>query len=224
MSAAMMLRPMAIAGYDENGTRKLIPLSERELMRAETFIRRVLRPDGFQRGRNALIVSTLRDAIYIIPFERALHAMGLVCCHSEANPYDGARIESTIRRFDIALVAVVTPVVMKAIRAMGFDPATLFQGKVVWASGEAYDELKGAAGIDLRRWVTLGPAFAIEGKHGDGAHVDGREWKVECEGGATYVSSRLDRAQPFDRLRIDLPTTLNAAPCPSGAYGPRIGL
>jgi hypothetical protein len=224
MSAAVMLRPMAIASYELNGTRKLMPLSERELMRAETFMRRVLRPEGFRRGRNALIVSTLRDAAHIIPFERALHSMGLICCHSEANPYDGARIESTIRRFDVALVAAVTPVVLQAIRSVGFDPAGLFRDKVVWAAGAAYDELSGADGIDLRRWVTLGPALAIEGRHGDGAHVDGREWRIECEDAVTYVSSRLDRAQRFDRLRIELSTRLNAEPCPSGAYGPRIGV
>jgi hypothetical protein len=224
MSETSMLRPMAITGYDDNGTRRLMPISERELIRAETFMRRVLRADRLQRGRFALIISTINDAAHIMPFERTLMSMGLVCCNSEASPYDGARIESTIRRFDIALVACITPTVMTAIESAGFDPVKLFRGKIVWASGTAFDALAGEDGIDVRRWIVLGPALAIEGRHGGGAHIDGREWDIEPMAGALHLSSRLDRAQAFDRLGIDLAVRLNTDPCPSGAFGPRIVL
>ena len=217
-----MLRPLAIAGYEVNGERRLMPISEREVARMEGFFQRVLAAESFHRGSYALIIGTMYDANHMIAFEHTMTHKGLVNCFSEASPYDGARIEAAIRRFDISLVAVVTDVVLGAIRSLGFDPAKMFRGKVVWASGPAYDELKEAEGIDLRHWITLGPAVALEGCHGGGAHIDGREWKVETEENATYLTSRLDRAQPFRRLRLDQRIRLNAAPCPSGAFGPRL--
>lgn len=176
------------------------------------------------RGRHALIISTLLELPHMMPFENVLISMGLVCCCAEANPYDGARIESIIRRFDIALVAVVTDVVLQAIRSAGYDPATLFAGKIVWASGAAYTALQSVPDVDLRRWETLGPVLAIEGRHGGGAHVDGREWVIEPEKEATFISSRLDRAHDFTRLRVDRPVRLVTEPCPSGAQGPRVVL
>lgn len=220
----MSLSPLAVSGYYQNGIRKLMPVSYREIHRTETFLRRVLRAEHPVRGRHALITSTLLELPHMMPFENVLISMGVVCCCAEANPYDGARIESIIRRFDVAMVAVITDVVLQAIRSAGHDPATLLAGKIVWATGSAYEALQSVPDIDLRRWETLGPVLAIEGRHGGGAHVDGREWNIESEEEATYVSSRLDRAHDFHRLRIDLPITIVTDPCPSGAQGPRIRL
>ncbi len=224
MSTMTMLRPAAVSGYDDNGTRRLMPVSERELVRTESFLRRVLRAELPLRGRYALITSTMRDMPQMTPFERVLISKGVICCGAEANPWDGARVESIVRRFDVAVVAVITAMVLHAVRSVGHDPLTLLRGKIAWASGAGYDELRGVADIDLRRWAMIGPALAIEGRHGGGAHVDGREWKLEPEGDCTYVSSRLDRAQAFDRLRVDMPVRIVAEPCPSGAYGPRVAL
>lgn len=223
MSATSLL-PLAVSGYYANGTRKLMAVSHREMFRAETFLRRVLRAERPVRGRHALIISTLLDLPQIMPLENVLISMGAICCCAEANPYDGARIESIIRRFDVAVVAVITDIVLQAIRSTGHDPLTLLAGKIVWAAGAAYETLQAVPDIDLRRWAMLGPVLAIEGRHGGGAHVDGREWEIESEGGATYVSSRLDRAHDFHRLRIDMPVKIVTGPCRSGAQGPRIVL
>lgn len=219
-----MLRPAVIASFDDRGTRRLLPVSERELARTEAFFRRVLASDWELRGRFGLIVGTQADAPFLAPFERALMARGVIVCNSEANSWDGARTEATVRRFDVALVAVVTGIVLDAIGNAGFDPVALLRGKIVWASGEGFERLKGAEGIDLRRWIPLGPAVALEGRHRGGAHYDGREWMIEAEGETTYVTSRLDRAMPFDRLPVDLSCSINEAPCPGGALGPRIVL
>jgi hypothetical protein len=216
------IRPTVIASYEDNGERHLLPISERELARSEAFMRRVLAPDRLKRGRFALITATLFDATHTISLERALMTMGLIICSAEASPYDGGRILSICRCFDVAIIAAVTPVVLGAIRAAAGDPLEVFKGKIVWANREAYDELKGAEGIDLRLWIVLGPAVAVETKYGDGLHVDGREWKVEPKGDVTYLTSRLDRAQGFDRLPIHKSVKLNKEACPSGNYGPRI--
>jgi hypothetical protein len=220
----MTLRPSAVAQFDHNGTPRLLPISEREVSRTEAFYRRVLASDWNLRGRFGLVIGTQGDASFLAPFERLLASRGVVVVNSEANSWDGARTEATIRRFDVALVAVVSGVVLDAIGNAGFDPVELFQDKIVWASGDGYTRLEGAKGVDLRRWINLGPAVALEGRHGGGAHVDGREWNIEAEGDTTYVSSRLDRAMAFDRLPIDLACTINTAPCPGGALGPRIVL
>ncbi|WP_162986976.1 hypothetical protein [Sphingomonas paeninsulae] len=220
----MTLRPSVVAQYNDNGVPRLLPVSEREVGRAESFYRRVLASDWNLRGRFGLIIGTQGDASFLAPLERMLMSRGVVIVNSEANSWDGARTEATIRRFDVALVAVVSGIVLDAIGNAGFDPVELFQGKIVWASGEGYTRLQSAKGIDLRRWINLGPAVAIEGRHGGGAHVDGREWNIEAEGDTTYVSSRLDRAMSFSRLPVNLSCTINDAPCPGGALGPRIVL
>lgn len=222
MSETMTLRPACIASFDHDGVRRVMPVTERELQRTESFLRRLLASEADLRGRFALIFGTQGDAPQLGPFERALMARGVIVTNSEANAWDGARTEATIRRFDVALVAVVTGIVLDAIGNAGFDPVALFQGKIVWASGEGYQRLKGAEGIDLRRWIPLGPAFALEGRHRGGAHYDGREWRIEAEGDTTYVSSRLDRAMVFDRLPVNVACSINEAPCPGGALGPRI--
>lgn len=222
MTLAGTLRPVAVCNFDENGVRKLMPVSEREMMRAELFLRRVLSADRLERGRFALIISTLMDAPYVIPIERVLTSNGMITTNCEASPYDGSRIESTIRRFDVAMVFGVSALVLDAIASAGFDPAKLFEGKIVWACGEGFERLAGVPGVDLRRFESIGPVFAFEGRHGGGLHVDGREWLLEPDGEVTYVTSRLDRATPFERLKINRKLTISPDPCVGGAFGPRV--
>lgn len=222
MTTEAMIRPSFIGRYVANGKPVMIPLADRELARLQGFVARVLRAEGIARGRNALIISTLAESAMMTPFERALADLGIVICASEANPWDGMRTESIIRRYDVALVAPVTGVALDAIATAGFDAAALLQDKIVWAKPDAYARLEGTPGIDLRRWLEIGPVLAIESRHGGGLLIDGREWLLEPEGDATYVSSRLDRAHPFDRLKIDMRVTLNHAPCATGCTGPRV--
>lgn len=218
------IRPSVVAQYELGGTKKLLPVTDREIQRAVAFLRRVLSSDWNLRGRFALVIGTQGDAAWLAPLERALQERGMIVCNSEANAWDGARTEATIRRFDVAVVAIVTKVVLEAIANAGHDPVALFQGKIVWAEGEAYDTLKGAPGFELRRWVQLGPAWALEGRQPVGCHYDGREWLLESAEGATLVSSRLDRALPFARLPIALAAQLRDDPVPGGALGTRLVL
>jgi hypothetical protein len=219
---SITLTPSTVGQYNENGIQKLLPVSERELQRAEAAIGRVLSADALGRGRHCLIISTLSEVPTVGPLERALMARGLIICNCEASPYDGARVESTIRRFDIALIAPVSRLALDAIAAAGFDPEQLFQGKIVWAKPDAYIRLRSVAGLDVRRWLPLGPAVGVECRFGGGAHVDGKEWHVECDDAATYITSRLDRAMHFERLRLDMTLNIEHTPCSCGATGPRV--
>jgi hypothetical protein len=217
-------RPAFVATYDDGAERRLMPINDRELTRTEMFVRRVLAGDSIARGRYALLIASLFDVATMNPFERALIARGLIVCNAEANAWDGARTEATIRRFDVALVANVSGLVYDAIVTAGHDPAQLLQGKIVYASDTGYERLAGTPGIDLRRWATIGPVLAIEGSDGGGVHYDAREWTVEPVGNTTFVSSRLDRATPFDRLAVPIACRINPEPSPSGAFGERIVL
>lgn len=218
------IRPRAIAQFDDGGTTRWLPITERELARADSFYRRLLSSDWNLRDRFALIIGTQGDAAWLSPLETALQERGMTITNSEANAWDGARTEATIRRFDVAIVAIVTKVVLEAIRNAGHDPVTLFQDKIVWAEGEAYEELKDAQGIDLRRWVQLGPAWAMEGRHRGGCHYDAREWTIVSEGDVLYISSRLDRGLAFDRFAVPIKAQIHKDPVPGGSLGPRLVL
>jgi hypothetical protein len=211
-----------IARYMLGGAPHLLPVGARECQRAEEFFARVIREEDVARGRKALIIATLAEAATMLPFERALIKMGLIVCNAEASPYDGARTEATLRRFDVAVIAPVCGTALDAIAVTGFDAALLFRGKIVWAKPDVYARLQNAPGIDLRRWLDLGPVMALETRHGGGLLVDGREWRVEPEGNATYVSSRLDRAMPFERLRIPVAVKLNEHTYNANLPGPRV--
>jgi hypothetical protein len=224
MSASVSVheRPNFIGRYVVDGVPYLMPVGAQEYERTETFFARALRAENFTSGRKALIISSLRETAVLLPFERALITLGLIMCGSEASPYDGARTEATIRRFDVAMVAPVTNVALEAIAAAGFDAAKLFRGKIVWAKPDAYERLLGAPDIDLRRWLEIGPVTALETHAGGGMLIDGREWLLEPEGEVTYVSSKLGRAMPFNRLKIPLAVKLNLEPVRAALMGPRV--
>ena len=211
-----------VARYRIGTAQHLMPIGARECDRTQEFFARVIREERIARGRKALIISSFAAAAAMLPFERALIEMGLIVCNSEASPYDGARTEATIRRFDIALVAPVSGVALDAIAAAGFDAAILFRGKIVWAKPDAYARLQNIDGIDLRRWIEIGPVTAIEAKQGGGALIDGREWTLEPEGLTTFVTSRLDRATRFNRLRVPVALSLNRHEFQATLPGPRV--
>lgn len=218
----MTSSPIYIARYLRDGAAYPMPVGAQESARAQHFFACVLREEGIARGRKALIIGTLAEANALLPFERALIDVGLVVCNSEASPYDGMRTEATIRRFDVALVAPVSGVALDAIAAAGFDATDLFRGKIVWAKADAYARLQGSPGIDLRRWLDIGPVTAIEPRLGGGLLVDGREWRLEPEDNALYVSSRLDRAMDFTRMKFHLAAKPNLHPYNASLPGPRL--
>jgi hypothetical protein len=225
MSANLATPALSFVGrYTVGDTPHLLPIGAREADRAQEFFARVLREEGIARGRKALVIATLGEAASIIPFERAAIDQGLIMCNTEDSPYDGARTEATIRRFDIALVAPVSGTAVDAIAAAGFFAGELFRGKTVWARPDAYARLQTIPGIDLRRWLEIGPVTALETKNGGGLLYDGREWLLEPDGKVTYVTSRLDRAQSFTRLRVPVEIRLNLHEYSAALPGPRVVL
>jgi hypothetical protein len=199
-----VIPPAFIGRYVTGGVAYPMAVGEREHLRAQGFFHRLLRDQAPFRARNALIVSTLAEAANMLPFERALIDLGAAICAAEANAWDGMRAESILRRFDVAIVAPVGAITLDAIAAAGFDPAVLFRDKLVFAKPDAHARLQGAPGIDLRRWLEIGPVVALEHRLDGGLVYDAREWSIESDGTKTWVTSRLDRAHHFDRVEIDM--------------------
>ncbi|MDB5969923.1 MAG: hypothetical protein JWQ90_2373 [Hydrocarboniphaga sp.] len=217
-------RPAAVVGrYLITGQFHFLPASERDIDRAKQAVGRILDTYAFARGRHTLVISTLGDVVQMLPLKLAMVDRNLIVCTADASPYEFGRIRSMIGRFDIAAVFGVTAAVLDGLIASGTDPAALFKGKVVWARPDAYARLQNAADIELRRWIELGPALALECRCGDGAHIDSLEWQLDrADDGELLVSSRLDRALSFVRMATGIRATLTRDLCGCGHPGPRV--
>jgi hypothetical protein len=220
----MAQRAAVIGRYVVDSGFEFLPVAERELQRAQEAAGQVLDTYGFARGRCVLLISTLGDIAQVLPLQRALAERNLISCTADASSYEFGRIRSMIQRFDIAAVLGVTAAVLDGLASAGIDVATLFAGKVVWARPDAYARLSGVSAFELRRWIDVGPALALECRCGTGAHIDGREWRLDDGGGELRVSSRLDRLRAFDATPTGLRATLARNLCACGHPGPRIVL
>jgi len=213
-------QPLFVARYRANGQDHWMEMGEAEIARAQTFFTRVVRLENFLLDSKALIISSYADAAFMNPFERALIDLGMVITASENSPFDGARTEATLRRFDVRLIAPVSAMALDAVIAAGHDPLQIFKGRVVWAWPDAYDRLTGADGIDLRRWFEIGPAILFETARGVLVY-DSREWNIEFNGTQASVSSRLTRRHGFDALQVALPCPMEHGPAENGFAGGR---
>lgn len=213
-------QPLFVARYRANGHDHWMEMGEAEIARAQTFFTRVVRLENFPVDSKALIISSYADAAFMNPFERALIDLGMVITASENSPFDGARTEATLRRFDVRLIAPVSAMALDAVIAAGHDPLQIFKGRVVWAWPDAYERLKGADGIDLRRWFEIGPVILFENARGVLAY-DSREWSIDFKGAQATVSSRLTRRHVFDALQVTLPCGMEHGPVEDGFAGGR---
>jgi hypothetical protein len=215
-------RPAIVGHYSCRGEMEFLPLSDAELWRAQLAMGRMLDSYGIVHGRCALLISLLSEVAQILPLELALVERHVTYLPADASRYEFTRIEALLRRFDVALVARVTLPVLEGLEAAGMDPARLFRNRVVYAEGPAYDRLADIEGIELRRWLQLGPALALECRHGGGAHVDGYEWNVAEEDGEIVIGSRLDRCEEHAHFRTGIAGRVSRELCACGDSGPRI--
>ena len=144
-------------------------------------------------------------------------------CNVDASEFDGARLESIVRRFQPAAVFGVNGDILKSLRGLGHDPVKLFAGIPVWARPDAYAELAPfAAQLKLHRWMEIGPAFALECGERNGVHYDAREWSIEAEGGELLVTSRMARATTFERQPTGVRGLVSRVVCRCGVPDPLV--
>jgi hypothetical protein len=176
----------------------------------------------FRTSHGVLITSLVDEGAQFIPLERASMDYGLVVCPADSSFFDAGRVESIIRRFDIAAVAGVTLPVLEGLKHFGHDPTKVFAGLVVWARPDAYPVLKAMPDVQARRWFEVGPAVAMECSAAQGAHVDRLEWDVELEAGNVVLTSRLERALDFHRFDTGIRAELRHEACRCGSNDPRV--
>lgn len=213
---------LAVGRYVHAGHTHFLPFSHAELQRARVFMQRRLVSFHFRTARGLLVASLLDEGAQFIPLERAAMDYGLVVCSADASFFDAGRVESAIRRFDIAAVAGIGMPVLEGLKHFGHDPAKVFDGLVVWARPDAYPVLQQMPQVQARLWMEIGPAVAVECSAGMGAHVDRLEWQVELDEGTVVLSSRLRRATEFQRFHTGLHADVRYDACRCGSNDPRV--
>lgn len=217
-------RPYCVGHYVDGDTRELFPANWAELGRAEEAFAEILAPFDFAPGRLVLFVADIEEIVQVGPLEAACIALGLVSTNAVDAPFDASRVEAMTRRFDVAAVFGVSDNTLRGLAQLGHDPAKVFAGTVVWARLGAYEQLRGLPGVEVRRWVDLGPALAIGCVSGEAVHLDEREWRPEIVEGNLTISSRLPRATAFESFNTGVKAALDGAPCRCGALNRRISV
>jgi hypothetical protein len=211
-----------IGCYQAGGETQFLPVSRVEMDRAQNALFQVIKTFGIASRRVLLSLSRSRDCAFTIPFERAAYAANLIVCNADDTPFEAVRVESFLRRFDVAAVAGLSSGGLDGLADAGHDVDRLFAGKVVWARGGAYERLAGRPGLIARRWMEVGPALAVECAEGKGAHIDAVEWDVAESPGGLVISSRLARLQTFEDQATGFAARIDWRPCGCGSIDPRI--
>jgi hypothetical protein len=202
-----------------------LPVSQIDLDRATKAYGAVLDSFPAHKGRYSLTISRVEEAVQYVPFEDAVIARQMTVTNADASIYEGARVEASLRRFDVAFVVGVDASILESLRGLGHDPHALFAGKIIWARPDAYAQLReGASGYQLLRWVEFGPAVGVECSKAAGVHLCSQEWAVEEDGGEIVITSRMPRVQPVSKLRTGVRGAVVHEPCTCGAKGVRVSL
>jgi hypothetical protein len=213
-----------IGCYTVGGETRFLPVSRMDMERAAEPFSRVLQSFDLKPRRYVLSISRSREAAQVIPFERAAVAANLIVCNADNTIFEAGRVESFLRRFDIAAVAGLSVEILDGLANAGFDAHKLLQGKIVWARNGAYERLAGLSGIVLRRWIEIGPVLAIECVEGAGVHIDADEWQIGQQAGEIHLTNRLPRAESFDAVATGIVARLISQPCRCGNADPRVEL
>lgn len=221
-SANLNLKPVAVGRYHGPDGTHFLPVSSEELSRAREAAQRVISSFAIEMGRHVLLASLLDEVVQCLPLERAIMVCNLVVCSTDSSSFDAARVESVIRRFNVAAVGIIGEPTLDGLEALGFEPGELLRDKTVWARPEAYARLAGSPGVKLLHWYELGPATAAECARACGAHIDRIEWEVEEDAGELVLHSRLERCVDFSGYRTGFKGRIDRSPCACGNADPRI--
>lgn len=215
--------PAVIGHFTTADGSHFLPASDDDLLKAKLMARKMFETLPLRPGSVALFISLHDEVVHIWPLEYAANDLGMTVMNCDANIYEGGRMESVIRRFDVSLIIGVNGAILDSLVAAGFDPAALFAGKTVWARGDAYDRLSPASDYRLLRFEKLGPAVGMECSEGAGLHVDSAEWTLSQNADGTIaVTCRMTRADIFRGVPTAIVGHIENQPCACGSETPRI--
>jgi hypothetical protein len=161
---------------------------------------------GLGEGGLVLIVSLLSDTIHVYPFEQAAGRLGALYSSADRSPFDAFRTASLIRQLKPAVVMGIDHRVLDGLVDAGRDLHDVFGSvpAVVAVDDDSIARLS-AAGIEARRWVTLGPTSALQPLDDDALVYDATRWDIECSNpggvGELLITNLVDRLTPCDRFR-----------------------
>ena len=211
--SGIAIRPDFIGTMSAGGTVQFYAASAAEIDRGAFAIVRVLRSFRFAPGSTILTISTVPEIVQYGVFERAVQMLGMLGINADDSPFDAGRVESISRQFRPAAICGVSAATIEGLRALGHDPAECVGGRTVWARPDAYVAVAALPGVDARRVVSIGPAFALECAHGS-VHYDAREWLIRAVDGTLRISSRHLRAQHVQDFDSRIPGDVATPPCP----------
>ncbi len=170
------------------GDGSLVPFSFEDIRRDTAAARAALRSLGHASDAVVLIVSTVSEFCFSWPFNQAAHELGYVTSTADATRFDAARTEMFCRLIKPHIVLGINDEVLDGLEEQGRDPGQVFSGvPCVIARGGAVPRLK-KLGVGVKEWVALGPALAVECRHGR-LHFDATQWHLDERGGELMVSS-----------------------------------
>lgn len=217
------LLPLTIGRFrNTDGGFTTLPFSLVEQDRARRYALRVLNTFHFRTGSNILLTSTFDETLQFMPFERAVMTYGMVVVSADSTPWDGKRVESIARRFDLTAAAGISKNVVDGLNQLGFKIEELLPGIPVWAKQDAYDDLKALPGMQVYRYLEAGPLVGFECSQGNGVHIDRFEWNIDEIDGEIVASSRLPRCVEFNNFRTGLKARIDRSACNCGNTDPRI--
>jgi hypothetical protein len=161
---------------------------------------------GLGEGGLVLIVSLLSDTIHVYPFEQAAGRLGALYSSADRSPFDAFRTASLIRQLEPSVVMGIDRRVLDGLADAGHDLFEVFAPVpvVVAVDDDAATRLA-ATGLEVRRWLTIGPTSALQPLDGDALVYDPTRWEIESsDGGASgelVITNLVDRLTPCDRFR-----------------------
>lgn len=215
MTQATSRHPDIVGAYSVGETQHFHAATYTELSRTAGSFADVIATFGFAPEDFILTISLLPESIYFTAFESAVGKLGIYGTNADDSPFDAGRIEALSRQVDFVAACGASTHTLSGLRQFGHDPVEVFKGRTVWARPDAFEEFEAMEGVDARRFVPLGPAFALECAHG-GLHVDHVEWNFSDDGGRIHVASRLAHVDPVDDVDTGVAGKMSRQPCPCG--------
>jgi len=157
---------------------------------------------GLGDGGLVLLVSLLSQAIHVVPFEQAAGRLGARYSSADATPFDAFRTVALTRQLTPAVVLGIDTRVCHGIEGLGRELGDVFAsvGAVVAADADAARRLA-SAGLQVARWLRLGPTSAVSTPTDDALVYDDARWRVDEEDGALVLTNLVPRLTGCDRFR-----------------------
>ncbi|MCX0272847.1 hypothetical protein NLM24_19470 [Nocardia zapadnayensis] len=192
-----------------------------EVERDTVWARRLLEVWEVGPGDHALLTARNSEGPWFGPVVRAIRETGVVFSNAEPYAWDARRVTTLLSALPIKVVAGLSGEAADALLADGEAAARLAEVPVLWARGDAVEQLR-RAGLQPAEMAMLGPVPAFSCPERKGLHIDPAEWRFTATADGltlTVLGDRLFRGRDID---LDISGAIVETPCTCGLPGSRI--